>query len=117
MDKLIIWYNAAGERYCTGCHAYMDVALFHRNRASTAGDGLQRICKLCARRLRRQTYERNHESEKAYARAWQTAHPDAVRTSGRRANRVYSRLHADRRHAYYVQRRAQQQQRREEQGR
>lgn len=109
MSDYVGLVNAEGLRWCSRCAAYMDVALFQRNRARR--DGYAHNCRLCTRVLRRQTYERNREREIANARAWQAAHPDAARTSGRRANRVYSRLHADRRHAQYVQRRAQAQRR------
>lgn len=85
----IVWYNAAGERYCTGCRAYMTVELFQRNRASGAGDGLARRCRLCSREARHDYYQRHRAREIASALAWQAAHPERARVTGRLACRVY----------------------------
>lgn len=92
MSTFTGWRNADGLRWCTGCQEFMTPDLFHRNRASVAGDGLQTYCKLCARAFRHQTYERNSEREKVYARAWQQAHPERTRITRRRAHRVSYRL-------------------------
>lgn len=87
-----IRYNADGLRYCDICRCYMTLDLFHRNRASTAGDGFQRYCKVCSRDVRHQTYVANRAREIAYAQAWQAAHPEQTRIHRRRARRVYYRL-------------------------
>lgn len=85
----IVWYNAAGERYCTGCACYMATDLFHRNRSSLSDDGLQTYCRVCARAARRRTYQRHREREIARSLAWQAAHPERVRVTRRLAGRVY----------------------------
>lgn len=86
----IIWYNAAGDRYCTRCAAYMTVELFPRNRAAGTPDGLGRRCRLCVREERHASYQRHREREIARSLAWQAAHPERVRVTRRLAGRVYA---------------------------
>lgn len=65
----IDWYNADGLRWCSGCATYMSAEQFHRNRSSVSGDGLQTYCRLCAREVRRRTYQRHRDREIARSRA------------------------------------------------
>lgn len=86
---LVVWYNAEGLRFCDQCRTYMALDCFTRNRASSAGDGYQRVCRVCSRRLRHDRYLRRRKAEIAYARAWQAAHPERIREINRCAKRVF----------------------------
>lgn len=88
MPKHVDWYNDAGEHFCSGCQAYMDMALFHQSRARP--DGLSEYCRLCRREQRRAYYARHRAREIATARIWQAAHPEQTRVTQRRAYRVYT---------------------------
>lgn len=94
--KPLKWYNAAGDRWCATCHAYVAVELFHRAKGA-APDGLARECRVCRRRLGRAAYRAHPERrERASARAmaWQAQHPERARAIHRQAQRTYAtRLH------------------------
>jgi len=92
VGKRVEWYDAAGERWCSGCRTYMAVELFQTAGPSAhTPDKLAAHCKVCRRRIRRAQYQRHRAREIANAQAWRAANPVRYRATQREASRVGGR--------------------------
>jgi hypothetical protein len=69
---------------CNRCGETKDLSEFHR--AAGARDGHRGECKVCARLLRRENYEKNREIYIERARLWVRENPDRARATRKRRN-------------------------------
>lgn len=76
MGKHVERYNAAGERYCDGCQAYLPPpAEDSFSRDARRPDGLRSYCRLCSRRMNKANYQRTGARQRERSRQWTAAHP------------------------------------------
>lgn len=93
MGKAIEWFNAAGERWCSGCRTWMAVDLFPLGGPTAhTPDKRSPHCRVCRRHIRRAFYRRHRDKEIAASLAWRAANPERYKATQREASKVGRRM-------------------------
>lgn len=91
LNRPFRWYNEKGERWCSGCQAFLPgnpTELFSANKGSGSTDNLHPYCKECQGYCNRRYSVHHPEVSRESSRRYRALHPERARETNRITARV-----------------------------